>query len=108
MCVYVGVVRTYITALCVWMQGGDEGEVVEEQVVEMEEQLQQQQRDGATPGVISMPGLDLGTLQPGQHVVLEDGREYVVQLLQGEGHAPVNGAEDKSEVEEEVADLQKP
>lgn len=98
----------YYSIVCVWMQGGDEGEVVEEQVVEMEEQLQQQQGDRATPGVISMPGLDLGTLQPGQHVVLEDGREYVVQLLQGEGHAPVNGAEDKGEVEEEVADLQKP
>jgi hypothetical protein len=93
------------------MQGDGEGEVVEEQVVEMEEdnqQLQQQQGNGAALGVISMPGLDLGSLQPGQHVVLEDGREYVVQLLQGEGHAPVNGAEDKGEVEEGVADLQKP
>lgn len=87
----------------VLMQGADEGEVVEEQVVEMEEdnqQLQQlQQGDGAAPGVISMPGLDLSSLQPGQHVVLEDGREYVVQLLQGEGHATVNGAEDNGEVE---------
>ena len=77
---------------------GDENiqEVVEEQIVEMDEeqqQLQQQMQyvddnvEFASEAVsgegLVVPNIDVSNLQPGQRVILEDGREYVVHLLQG-------------------------
>lgn len=59
-------------------------EVVEEQVVDMDGGDAQQEETVVGGSDLATPeGLDLSGLQPGQRVVLQDGREYVVHLLPG-------------------------
>lgn len=59
-------------------------EVVEEQVVDMDGGDAEQVETEVGGGDLATPeGLDLSGLQPGQRVMLQDGREYVVHLLQG-------------------------